>query len=123
MLLTRRADPPETLEGAQTYETPESRKALLTEELEKRKTGGELVSFGFSASNACSDCIPLHHRSGNAIQNKSSLLEFAGRCAEGFTDKVVEEFASYRRAQHRIVTHVIPRKYASWLAIAHWTGG
>ena len=68
MLLTRRADPPVTLEGAQTYESPESRKALLKEELEKERRGKELVSFGFSASNACSGCIPLHHRSGSAIQ-------------------------------------------------------
>jgi hypothetical protein len=65
---TERVDLPATFEGPPTYEIPESRKALLTGELEKRKTGGELISFGFSASNACSGWIPLHYRSASAIQ-------------------------------------------------------
>ena len=69
---SERADLPATLEGPPTYEIPESRKALLTEELEKRKTGGELVSFGFSASNAFGGWIPLHHRSESAIQPEKS---------------------------------------------------
>ena len=73
MLSTKTADLPAKFEGPPTYEILELRKALLTEELEKRKTGGELVSFGFSASNACSSWIPLHHLSGSAIQpDKSS---------------------------------------------------
>ena len=72
MLSSRSEDLPARLEGPPTYEIPESRKALLTKELEKRKTGGELVSFGFSASNACNGWIPLHHRSGSAIQPEKS---------------------------------------------------
>ena len=63
--------------------------------------------------------VAFHCIIAQEVQFKS-LLECTGRCAQVITDKVVEEFASYRRAQPM---SCMPKKYASWLAITHWTGG